>query len=457
MSHFTVLVIGNNPEKQLARYKENIENLPKEWLEFEDSEKEYLEEWEKNEKTHQDWYPSDYVQINKEDWEKLKEDGELKLENFNEILRIPVKDNIWSLSYKEETDCPRKEIFAKIINNIVPKNEKGYSIQFKMIDPPIKTKIKDAYKTFDKFVKKYHCEEKRDPEKGRYGYWANPKAKWDWYQLGGRWTGYFKLKKYENTSAVKLSELTALAKKHNLSVSEVKDLILAYEKGYGEWENIIKEKYKIRGFVGTYGLQSEIEELIKPKYENAKVGHTGCMGDMAKDGWVDQAYKRDIDFEGMEEKSRKESKERYETVEEVFGGKIPKLTYSWKDLTTKKEFKEWSIDKKRDMYWNQPAMKMLEEVKNKSNLLNKKDRDLITWLDLESYQVTKKEYINSCGDSSFVSFAVVKDGKWYEKGEMGWWGCVHNEKNIDEWIKEFNKMLKEIPNDTLLSVFDCHI
>ena len=38
---------------------------------------------------------------------------------------------------------------------------------------------------------KEHCKKvgiKFDPKNG---YWSNSKAKWDWYQVGGRWYGYF--------------------------------------------------------------------------------------------------------------------------------------------------------------------------------------------------------------------------------------------------------------------------
>lgn len=34
----------------------------------------------------------------------------------------------------------------------------------------------------------------QDPETGKIGYWENPNAKWDWYQVGGRWTGQLLLK-----------------------------------------------------------------------------------------------------------------------------------------------------------------------------------------------------------------------------------------------------------------------
>lgn len=33
-----------------------------------------------------------------------------------------------------------------------------------------------------------------DEEMGKKGYWSNPNSKWDWYQVGGRWSGSLKLK-----------------------------------------------------------------------------------------------------------------------------------------------------------------------------------------------------------------------------------------------------------------------
>lgn len=29
-----------------------------------------------------------------------------------------------------------------------------------------------------------------DPKTGKVGYWSNPNAKWDWYVIGGRWSGF---------------------------------------------------------------------------------------------------------------------------------------------------------------------------------------------------------------------------------------------------------------------------
>ena len=40
---------------------------------------------------------------------------------------------------------------------------------------------------------------------------------------------------------------------------------------------------------------------------------------------------------------------------------------------------------------------------------------------------------------------------------MGWWGCVSDPKDENEWLREFNIMLDTLDDDTLLTVVDCHI
>lgn len=56
-----------------------------------------------------------------------------------------------------------------------------------------------------------------------------------------------------------------------------------------------------------------------------------------------------------------------------------------------------------------------------------------------------------------TTFAVLKDGEWYEKGKMGWWGAVHDEKDEELWENELKKLVQGLPDDTLISIFDCHI
>lgn len=57
----------------------------------------------------------------------------------------------------------------------------------------------------------------------------------------------------------------------------------------------------------------------------------------------------------------------------------------------------------------------------------------------------------------FGTFAVLKDGKWYERGEMGWWAIVSNEKPEEQWDQEFKKLIKDLNPETRITVVDCHI
>lgn len=54
-------------------------------------------------------------------------------------------------------------------------------------------------------------------------------------------------------------------------------------------------------------------------------------------------------------------------------------------------------------------------------------------------------------------FCVIIDGEWYEKGEMGWWGMTHNEKEANDWHGEVLALLKELPADSEVYNVDFHI
>jgi hypothetical protein len=68
---------------------------------------------------------------------------------------------------------------------------------------------------------------------------------------------------------------------------------------------------------------------------------------------------------------------------------------------------------------------------------------------------TKEDWCNQCLD--FSTFAVLKEGEWYERGEMGWFGIVDRELAAEEWDTKFYDLIDDLPGDTLLSVYDCHI
>ncbi len=218
---------------------------------------------------------------------------------------------------------------------------------------------------------------------------TNPNSKWDWYELGGRWTGFFKLKS------------------------------------------------------GAKG----------------STGRPGVFGNAAKGGWVDQALIRDIDFAGMRDSAGEEAGERYDLIASLYGGTIPQLNFLWRSLfDDNSPYKNLDIDAKRALYGEQHAMKehariRVENWENK----NTKVREAAIWHEMEDYQCTRDEYVERARNRAIATFAVLKDGEWYEKGSMGWWGMVADEKDQNTWNDQFAALLTNLPEDTLVSVYDCHI
>lgn len=188
MSHFTVLVIGDNFEEQLAPYNEQNEQ----YFSFVDKTKEVLETWE---------------------------NGSL--------------DN---KSIKEYYD-----------NN------------------------------FDEFLKDYFGYTKIDD---KYGYHANPNAKWDWYQVGGRWSNFFKLKEDKNGEAKYVDviykkdiDIDAMKKDAENTAAKTYDKLInvfggSIPKLDIEWETLLDDKsISIDEKRSMYHNQTAIQQLKKVSAE----------------------------------------------------------------------------------------------------------------------------------------------------------------------------------------------
>jgi len=235
---------------------------------------------------------------------------------------------------------------------------------------------KDDYETIEDFARNYYGYEKNDD--GVWGRITNPNAKWDWYQLGGRWTGEF----------LRLKE-------------------------------------------GQTGVEGE-----------ASWANKGSRG-------IDSALLGDIDFEAKRVEAEATARERYKEVMGVFNHVLPVLDHEWKDLMdeTKPEYVGLSIEEKRTMYHAQSAM---VKVSENSEVLG-------FFFEISDFDCTEDEFALKARKDACSTFAVIKDGKWYERGQMGWWACVSDEKDGKDWNKEVDDLLDGVSDDTLISIYDCHI
>lgn len=319
MSHFTVVVIGDDVDEQLAPYTE--QGFDEKYGVFEDKEDEYRTEYE-------------------------TEDVEIV------VLTNGTLHTKYDKCFKDKSS--------------------GYSSDYVYpSDAVIRNgKYTELYPTFEDFMREWHGSEDRDEEKNRYGYWHNPKAKHDWYVIGGRWTGYFKPK------------------------------------------------------AGAMG----------------EVGESGSFGNKGKDGWVDSLALGDIDFDAMKEEAIQEANETYDKLESILQGRaLP----SW-NLIREKHGE--NIDQARAEYHSLQVVKDLNAAQFWAM------GDLV-----EVFGHSREEYVERQKNHTAVPYAVVKEGKWYEKGEMGWFGMSHGEMSQDEWNKQFWTLLEGLEPDTTITLVDCHI
>ena len=355
MSHFTVLVVGKDPEKQLEPFDENLDTP------------EYCK-------------------------------GEVSEENKNRMVEY----------YTEKGMNPKGLDFDKLY--------------------PIKGQDWDGGGL------------RKNPETGIWEEFStyNPKSKWDWFQLGGRWSGLLKLKP-KKLLPFHLEGFTP---------AEVNNFVELYKDNQTKFIEVTS-KYKGKTESIRTAIADIVDSMANLQFPEHVKGEKSWMnkGEEDRPGYADQAFKRDIDFEGMRNEAEATCREEYDKVVAIFGGTIPTLEHKWETIIDEKNpfFSPMTIDEKREFYHAQAACKEVEKHKE----------ELGWFFDLDKYQKPIEQLVKEARESAGQTFAIVKDGVWYEKGEMGWWACVSNEK--DNWSEEFAKLLDEIPDDTLLSIYDCHI
>lgn len=143
----------------------------------------------------------------------------------------------------------------------------------------VQVPYRETYETFEKFAKDWHGSSGPDKKTGRYGYWRNPNAKWDWWTIGGRWSGYYPL---ANGAERRLGEPGTFDNKAEAGhgdVVRVKDIDMAAvaaaetkaaEKFWGEWQRLLDGE-KFPAFEGPrskaldIGLLDVVKESVAPR------------------------------------------------------------------------------------------------------------------------------------------------------------------------------------------------
>ena len=275
MTHFAVLVVGDNVEEQMAPYDENLEVDP------------YIEEG-----------------------------GD---DDYTSIIKALCWDND-------------------------PNN--SYQVGFTRDSTP--QEILDNWSGPGEWVKN---------DRGRYVRYStyNPKSKWDWYVIGGRFSGSMRHKDGYETDILQLKDLSIDSK---------------VEKARQEAEDTWR------------GYQNRCMDITPPSMS-----------------WV-------------------ETREKYGT----------------------------DIDAAR-REWNSHPW----------NIANRNTWDAYDYYCVES-ENPKQDFVdNAIAQALYPWYAVVIDGKWFSRGDMGWFGTSNDNISKKEWHEQIQALLDHLPPDTQLTTLACHI
>ena len=80
----------------------------------------------------------------------------------------------------------------------------------------------------------------------------------------------------------------------------------------------------------------------------------------------------------------------------------------------------------------------------------------IYWI-IKGKDKTTGKHIKELGEKAKTFAILTHDGRWMQKGEMGWFGMSYDKQTQKDWDNSVMKMFNELPDDTLITIVDCHI
>lgn len=381
MSHFSVLVIGPNVEEQLQPYHE---------FECTGTDDQYVQDVEQIEKFRELYETETKSRV------RLPS-GELVCDYDDQFYREPTE---------EETAAQGQLGFGSVgcrdgysYSSKDWGDGKGYRAKIHLPQETIEVPVKELmsfqefveYET-DRAVVQEGVQLPANPEDDnplKYGYIklnaegevvsvidrTNPNAEWDWWQVGGRWSGFFKTKPHQS--------------------------------------------YREDGEVTV------IEDVAAAE--------------------VNQGVKSVIDFEAMRNEAGAKASEKWMKAENaLIAAGVAPTGRIWKSWVEVRE-SGIHIDEARVQYGAQPAVVAIRSAFD-------------SWPDnLDQFLIPHADFVLAARNRAVSPYAVVHNGQWASKGERGWWGVSDEHMTQEDWNQKVSELIDSLPDDTLLTIVDCHI
>jgi len=265
-----------------------------------------------------------------------------------------------------------------------------------------------------------------NPETGKFGHEStcNPEGRWDWWQLGGRWHGFW----------------------------QVRPGVLIGAEPAPLWKTPIGNAVEAGA-----GLP-----VASPGHQ-AVLGLSGTGGDDPDEnfqGRADLACKGDIDFEAMRTLAAQTADRSYDRYEEIARGLVPgpsmrelrRKYYTEVGLPASFNFRESWGDAELSAKWNEAGKKASEDYRAQEWVQALHANDLVgLFMDTHEYWLGGREAFIERARQGVVSTAsTLVDGQWREQG----WG--DDEIPRHTWLAQTNRIIDNLSDDCFLAIVDYH-
>lgn len=279
-------------------------------------------------------------------------------------------------------------------------------------------------------------------------WWYNPKAKWDWYQIGGRWTGELRLRpgvsredyadgerSWTNEGELATPGTCDLARIRALDLAGMRDD--AATKAVNDWN----EYASVVHGTPQHLPWSVFVDRVKAA-ENAAPRSKPEMEKEALEAVLADIGLADIDAaEGL----KKSDPDAYHHFLDRCSKELEAVNAAWQAST-------YTIERARTDYAAQPRIAALRAHESYKGFLWEGPEDIFDHLDRDEYVALQRA-------KAVPGFATLThEGQWIEQGRMGWFAMSDKTpESIAAYLEQANTYLDSLDDQMWLGVVDCHI
>jgi len=167
---------------------------------------------------------------------------------------------------------------------------------------------------------------------------------------------------------------------------------------------------------------------------------------------VDSAKAQDIDFDTSRGKAREEAMTEFDHYIATYSG-YEEGYRAWEVVRAE----HLDIDEAREAYASQPLVAAFKKEHPHSGFFGPSLSDFFAGTGL-SIEERRTRFVKKAEFNSVATYAMVKDSQWAARGDMGWFGMSSNEVDEAEWQSKFLEQLDlAIAENALITIVDCHI